>query len=511
MHELIVQRLARPRLHRAPHRWAGRQLRERALQWPPERAAAVCGIAADAGARPGARLRHARKPAAIRLNYGMQRVRGGGNAARADRAACRAWSAPGAHRAGGLLLSSSGWFPARPQRGAAAARPARRPPAAHHQHEHDRRRPAARRASPAFGRDRGARRLQQQPGRGGARVGARWWRASRARTCSPSCSSSSRPTPPTTPTTCCRRPRSSSTGRAHQLRPHRRAAQRAGDRAARRGAAATRRSSASWRARMGFDEPCFADDDETLCAQRLRPARSDFDALRAQRLGQAAAARRAVRRRRLPDARRASASSTAPGLGVPEPGRLPELRAELRAAPAARSALSAGDDLAAGAQLPQLELRQRDEPARHRGRAAARDPRRRRRRARHRRRRSWCASSTTAASTAAAPRSRARARPGVVNGLGIWWRKLGVDGTNVNELTSQRLTDIGRGADLLRLPGRGRAGRRQRSRRADEPAHGGVGLALAAGALLAGCGAACSAGCCRRWATTRSRPAATST
>ncbi|MEO5698778.1 MAG: molybdopterin-dependent oxidoreductase, partial [Burkholderiaceae bacterium] len=37
-----------------------------------------------------------------------------------------------------------------------------------------------------------------------------------------------------------------------------------------------------------------------------------------------------------------------------------------------------------------------------------------------------------------------RARPGVVNGLGVWWRKLGADGTNVNELTHQRLTDIGR-------------------------------------------------------------------
>lgn len=37
-----------------------------------------------------------------------------------------------------------------------------------------------------------------------------------------------------------------------------------------------------------------------------------------------------------------------------------------------------------------------------------------------------------------------RARQGVVNGLGIWWRKLGLDGTNVNELTSQALTDIGR-------------------------------------------------------------------
>jgi len=38
-----------------------------------------------------------------------------------------------------------------------------------------------------------------------------------------------------------------------------------------------------------------------------------------------------------------------------------------------------------------------------------------------------------------------RARPGVVNGLGVWWRKMGLRGTNVNEVTSQRLTDLGRG------------------------------------------------------------------
>ncbi len=37
-----------------------------------------------------------------------------------------------------------------------------------------------------------------------------------------------------------------------------------------------------------------------------------------------------------------------------------------------------------------------------------------------------------------------RARPGVVVGLGVWWRKFGVAGTNANELTHQRLTDIGR-------------------------------------------------------------------
>jgi len=38
-----------------------------------------------------------------------------------------------------------------------------------------------------------------------------------------------------------------------------------------------------------------------------------------------------------------------------------------------------------------------------------------------------------------------RARPGVVNGLGVWWRKLGLGGTNVNQLTSQHLTDLGHG------------------------------------------------------------------
>ncbi len=38
-----------------------------------------------------------------------------------------------------------------------------------------------------------------------------------------------------------------------------------------------------------------------------------------------------------------------------------------------------------------------------------------------------------------------RARPGVVHGLGVWWRKLGAAGTNVNEVTSQKLTDLGAG------------------------------------------------------------------
>ena len=87
-------------------------LRARALQWPPERAAAVCGVPTaqiERLARDYGECLVNRQPAAIRLNYGMQRVRGGGNAARA--VACLpaligAWR----HRAGGVLLSSSGLF-----------------------------------------------------------------------------------------------------------------------------------------------------------------------------------------------------------------------------------------------------------------------------------------------------------------------------------------------------------------------------------------------------------------
>ena len=84
-------------------------LAARAAEWTPERAAEVCRISASqivALARDYATIR----PAAIRLNYGMQRVAGGGNAVRA--VACLpaligAWRDP----AGGALLSSSGTYP----------------------------------------------------------------------------------------------------------------------------------------------------------------------------------------------------------------------------------------------------------------------------------------------------------------------------------------------------------------------------------------------------------------
>ena len=107
MHELIAHDwLDHDYLSRHTEGWPA--LRERALQWPPERAAAVCGISADE-VRGLARDYGTTQPAAIRLNYGMQRVRGGGNAVRLIAilpCLVGAWK----HRAGGLLLSASGWF-----------------------------------------------------------------------------------------------------------------------------------------------------------------------------------------------------------------------------------------------------------------------------------------------------------------------------------------------------------------------------------------------------------------
>ena len=97
----------------AQHTLGWELLRERALQWPPERAAAVCGIKAEqiqSLARDYGACVVSREPAAIRMNYGLQRVHGGGNAVRLIAflpALTGAWR----HRAGGVLLSSSGTFP----------------------------------------------------------------------------------------------------------------------------------------------------------------------------------------------------------------------------------------------------------------------------------------------------------------------------------------------------------------------------------------------------------------
>jgi anaerobic selenocysteine-containing dehydrogenase len=83
-------------------------LAQRAREFDPQRVAQLCGISAREVEQLAHDYWHIR-PAAIRLNYGMQRAAGGGNAVRA--VACLPalaghWRDP----AGGLLLSTSGLF-----------------------------------------------------------------------------------------------------------------------------------------------------------------------------------------------------------------------------------------------------------------------------------------------------------------------------------------------------------------------------------------------------------------
>jgi anaerobic selenocysteine-containing dehydrogenase len=108
MHELIANDWL-DHDYIASHTSGWDALRERAMRWTPERAAAVCGVP-EAQIRSLARDWGTTQPAAIRLNYGMQRVHGGGNAVRAI-ACLPALTGAWRHRAGGVLLSSSGSFP----------------------------------------------------------------------------------------------------------------------------------------------------------------------------------------------------------------------------------------------------------------------------------------------------------------------------------------------------------------------------------------------------------------
>ena len=146
-------------------------------------------------------------------------------------------------------------------------------------------------------------------------------------------------------------------------------------------------------ARMGFDEPCFGDDDDALARQAFNAAgrrraststgcaRSGWEQLDDRPTAPFAEGGFPTPSGKCEFDRRVAAASI----------RCPTTSAELRIGrvsnPGAGGALSARVDLAAGAQLPELDLRQRHEPARLEGEPHARDPSARRRRARHRRRR----------------------------------------------------------------------------------------------------------------------------
>lgn len=435
MHELIVHDwLDHDYIARHTLGWEG--LRERALQWPPERAAEVCGVPVQQ-IRDLARAYGTTKPAAIRLNYGMQRVRGGGNAARA--VACLpalvgAWR----HRAGGLLLSSSGMFPVRRD---ALLRPdllaGRTPRTINMSTIGD---DLLREASSGFGPkieavvvyNSNPVAVAPESGkvvRGFARDDLFTVVLEHFQTDTADLADY------ILPATTQHEHWDIHTSYGHTDVLLNRPA------IAPQGQARTNTDVfRALAARMGFTEPCFADDDLTLC-------RTAFgDAIDFQQLLDTGWVTLPV-----PEAPFAdggfptpsgrcefhSARLAAQGLDplpdhVPnaEPGGTHPDYPLAMISPPARHFLNSSfvnvQSLRDIEGQPLLEIHADD--AAPRGIAHGQMVRVFNERGEYR-----CVAEVSA-----------RARPGVVNGLGIWWRKLGPFGTNVNEVTSQRLTDLGR-------------------------------------------------------------------
>ncbi len=435
MHELIANDWL-DHDYIARHTLGWDQLRERALQWPPERAAEVCGIPVEQ-IRQLAKDYGTTKPAAIRLNYGMQRVRGGGNAVRAV-ACLPALTGAWRHRAGGVLLSSSGQFPA--QRAVLQRpdlMPAQIPRTINMSTIGD---DLLREASPAFGPkveavvvyNSNPVAVAPDSGKvvqGFAREDLFTVVLEHFRT--DTADYADYILPATTQLehwdvhlsyghtdVLLNRPAIAPQGQARSN------AQIFRDLAA----------------RMGFAEPCFAESDEALCRQAFGDA-VDYALLESQGFATLA----------LPDAPFAegnfpspsgkcefySARLAAQGLdGLPD--HLPNYELQgtdaryplAMISPPARNFLNSTfvnvQSLRNIEGRPVLEIHPDDAEARGIANDAVvrvfND------------RGSYLCHATV---------SR-RARPGVVNGLGIWWRKLGLNGTNVNEVTSQALTDLGR-------------------------------------------------------------------
>ena len=113
MHVLIIEDLI-DHDYVAKYTLGYEELKARALEWTPERTADTCGITAEEVielARLYGQTAKRGEAAAIRVNYGLQRVRGGGMAVRNITclpALVGAWR----HAAGGVQLSTSGSFPA---------------------------------------------------------------------------------------------------------------------------------------------------------------------------------------------------------------------------------------------------------------------------------------------------------------------------------------------------------------------------------------------------------------
>ena len=437
MHELITADLL-DHDYLAQHVDGWPALRERALQWPPERAAAVCGIT-PAEVRELARDYGRTKPAAIRLNYGMQRVRGGGNAARLIAllpCLVGAWR----HPAGGLLLSASGWF-RHARRDAWLQRPdllgERRPRTINMSTIGD---ALLREASPEFGPrieavvvynsnpvavapDSG------QVARGFAREDL--FTVVLEHFLTDTADHADYVLPATTQL---------EHWDAHTTYGHTYAMLNKPAIAPVGQARSNAEIFRALAARLGYADACFSDSDEAMARGAFEPGQVDAQALEARGWTALAIADAPFAHGGFPTPNGKARAAEAPGLGVPDhvpnyesAQSAPELAARYPLAmisPPARHFMNSTfvniGSLRAAEKEPRVELHPLDAAARGIVTGAA------------------VRVFNDRGEYLARADVSARARPGVVNGLGIWWRKFGLNGTNVNELTSQRLTDIGR-------------------------------------------------------------------
>jgi anaerobic selenocysteine-containing dehydrogenase len=412
-------------------------LRERALQWPAERAAATCGIPA-ADLRELARDYGTVQPAAIRLNYGMQRVAGGGSAVRLV-ALLPCLTGAWRRRGGGLLLSASGWF-APAVDSAALERPDLMP------------RPLPRtinmstigddllrETSPEFGPriealvvyDSNPVAVAPESGKVAAGFAREdLFTVVLEHFMTDTAELADIVLPATTQLEHLDVHRSY--GHTYALINHPAIAPLG---QARPNTEVFRQLAR----RMGFTEPCFADSDEQIARAAFRRDQVDFAEL----------AERGWFKLKVPEAPFADGGfptpdgrvqADPPGLGVPDhvpnhecAERTPELARRYPLAmisPPARHFLNSTfvnvTSLRSIEGEPLIEIHPDD--AAPRGIADGMVVEAFNDRGTYR-----CKATVST-----------RARPGVVNGLGVWWKKFGLDGTNVNELTHQRLTDIGR-------------------------------------------------------------------
>ena len=438
MHELFAHEewLDRDWLERHVEGWD--KLRTRAAEWPPQRAAAVCGIEPEV-VRTLAREYAQTRPAAIRLGYGMQRVHGGGSAVRLVAllpCLVGAWR----QRAGGLLLSSSGWF-AGARRDAWLQRPdllgARRPRTINMVTIGD---DLLRAASPAFGpRIEAVVVYNSNPlavAPEGAKVARGFARADLFTVVlehflTDTADHADYVLPATTQL---------EHWDAHSAYGHVYALL---NRPAIAPLGQARSNAEIFRglaARMGYTEQCFRDSDEAMALGAFDAARVDLDALAARGWARLDVAEAPFAAGGFPTPS-GKVVVDAPGLGVPDhvPNHecaqsAPALAARFPLAlisPPPRNFLNSSfvnvPSLRAAERAPRLEIHPHDAAARgivdgaavrvHNGRGSYR-----------------CIAAVGE-----------RARPGVVNALGLWWRKFDRDGVNVNQLTHQRLTDIGHG------------------------------------------------------------------